>query len=88
MSIKEKTDITISIIVIVLAMGFILYYSNSGDGSFLESNEIEHETLENIELEGTNYTLQPLPESIQEEIEEQELDQVDRADDEDEDDNF
>lgn len=57
MSRKEKTDIAIGLIVVALALGFILYYTFSGDTSFLASEKsAPHYALSEMKIDDKTYS--------------------------------
>jgi hypothetical protein len=55
MSKKEKTDIAIGIIVVLIALAFILFYTFKGDTSFLVKDTIEQSDLTEIEIDDKIY---------------------------------
>jgi hypothetical protein len=55
MSKKEKTDIAIGIIVVLIALAFILFYTFKGDTSFLVKDTIEQNDLTEIEIDDKIY---------------------------------
>lgn len=66
-SLKEKTDITISVIVVLIALAFILFYSLSGDTSFLKSTN-KNETISILIIEEKTYSRIEEPEDLEEVI--------------------
>ena len=55
MSKKEKTDIAIGIIVVLLALAFILTYTFAGDTSFLVKEAVAHGDLVEMEINDDTY---------------------------------